>query len=75
MEFRKASVVVQEIQLFQLNNDAVWSLNEFVQHQNDAYSEYREIIQDFYNQVSDSIRKTLLKVIFGIKLILKVSFL
>lgn len=57
LEFKRVSEQVEKIQLFYVENNSVWILQEFIAHQASMHQILKCKIGDFYDQIVNCIRK------------------
>lgn len=57
LNFRCLSDKIQQYPLCQLNVGLVWNLQDLFDHQQRVYSEFQGMLQLFYTEVSETIRK------------------
>lgn len=56
-EYKRTSELVENMQIFHVENNSVWNLKEFVDHQMSMYKSFKDKIDEFCDQITHCLCK------------------
>lgn len=49
------SRLIKEINLFEVNEELIWTVDDFIHHQEEVFLKASKVIEDFYKEVTQAI--------------------